>query len=121
MNRNPEVHVKFEEPMWKTASKECQECVRKMMIADPEKRPDIFETLKHPWLENEGGEVGASTNLVASQMQLRSYMARRKLKKGITAVMAMTRLRRMSSVTPKTIKRSVEAAAAAARKASISS
>ena len=120
MNRDPEAHIKFDEPMWKSVSKQCQDCVRKMMAGDLEQRPTVFDVLKHPWLENEGGEEGATTNLQAAQMQLRSYLARRKLKKGITAVMAMTRLRRMSSVTPKTIKRSVEKAAAAARKASMS-
>ena len=118
MNRDPDAHIKFAEPMWDTVSHHCKNCIRKMMIGDPLERPSIFEVLKEPWLLDEN-ENSVSTDLHTSQRQLRGFLARRRLKKGITAVMAMTRLRRMSSITPRMAKRSVEEAAEAARRASL--
>lgn len=76
----------FHERYWKDVSKDAKEFIMTLLQPDPRKRATSGETLKHRWLE---GETASDHDLLP---EIRSYMAKAKLKRGIELVKLANRI-----------------------------
>lgn len=76
----------FHERYWKDVSKDAKEFIMTLLQPDPRKRATSQETLAHRWLE---GETASDHDLLP---EIRSYMAKAKLKRGIELVKLANRI-----------------------------
>ena len=76
----------FHERYWKGVSKDAKEFILELLQADPSKRPTSKEALKHPWLK---GESATDHDLLP---EIKGYMARARLKRGIEKVRLANRI-----------------------------
>ena len=76
----------FHERYWKDVSKDAKEFILSLLQPDPKKRVSSSEALKHRWLE---GETASDHDLLP---EIRSYMAKAKLKRGIELVKLANRI-----------------------------
>lgn len=76
----------FHERYWKDVSKDAKDFIKSLLEPDPKKRTTSQEALKHPWLE---GETASDHDLLP---EIRSYMAKAKLKRGIELVKLANRI-----------------------------
>jgi len=90
--------VTFDPRYWACVSPEAKDCVRRMLTVDPAVRPTAEALLAHPWLQpatrgaRGGGGGGAGGDLSVALAALKSWKARKRLKGGISALMAARRL-----------------------------
>ncbi|KAK5101431.1 Calmodulin-dependent protein kinase cmk2 [Lithohypha guttulata] len=76
----------FHERYWKDVSKDAKEFIMSLLQPDPKKRVTSVDALKHRWLE---GETASDHDLLP---EIRSYMAKAKLKRGIELVKLANRI-----------------------------
>ncbi|XP_070569686.1 obscurin-like isoform X2 [Ptychodera flava] len=94
------VHVKngqwnFNDVVFNTVTEEAKDFISKLLILNPNNRMTTQECLDHPWLEladNRGEGAKLSTE------KLKSFNARRKWQKALTAVKSAMRIRRLSTI-----------------------
>lgn len=79
----------FHERYWKDVSKDAKEFILSLLQPDPKKRATSGEALKHRWLE---GETASDHDLLP---EIRSYMAKAKLKRGIELVKLANRIEQL--------------------------
>lgn len=79
----------FHERYWKDVSKDAKEFILSLLQPDPKKRVSSGEALKHRWLE---GETASDHDLLP---EIRSYMAKAKLKRGIELVKLANRIEQL--------------------------
>lgn len=79
----------FHERYWKDVSKDAKEFILSLLQPDPKKRVTSGEALKHRWLE---GETASDHDLLP---EIRSYMAKAKLKRGIELVKLANRIEQL--------------------------
>jgi len=79
----------FHERYWKDVSKDAKEFIMTLLQPDPKKRATSGEALKHRWLE---GETASDHDLLP---EIRSYMAKAKLKRGIELVKLANRIEQL--------------------------
>ena len=76
--------------MWDHVTPELKDLISKLMHLDPRKRPNIKEALAHPWMVKADAEFSARP-LDDTLKSLKRFNAKRKLMRGIRAVMAVNR------------------------------
>jgi len=79
----------FHERYWKDVSKDAKEFILSLLQPDPKKRATSGEALKHRWLE---GKTASDHDLLP---EIRSYMAKAKLKRGINLVKLANRIEQL--------------------------
>lgn len=79
----------FHERYWKDVSKDAKEFIMTLLQPDPKRRVSSTEALKHRWLE---GETASDHDLLP---EIRSYMAKAKLKRGIELVKLANRIEQL--------------------------
>ena len=79
----------FHERYWKDVSKDAKEFILSLLQPEPKKRASSGEALKHRWLE---GETASDHDLLP---EIRSYMAKAKLKRGIELVKLANRIEQL--------------------------
>lgn len=79
----------FHERYWKDVSKDAKEFILTLLQPDPKKRATSGDALKHRWLE---GETASDHDLLP---EIRSYMAKAKLKRGIELVKLANRIEQL--------------------------
>lgn len=73
----------FHERYWNTISPQAKDFITKMLEIDPDRRPDIHELNRHPWIVDEA-VPNATTDLLPNIRP--GFNARQKLRKGIEAI-----------------------------------
>jgi calcium/calmodulin-dependent protein kinase I len=76
----------FHERYWKDVSKDAKEFIMSLLQADPKKRKTSGEALQHVWLR---GETASDHDLLP---EIRAYMAKAKLRRGIELVKLANRI-----------------------------
>lgn len=79
----------FHERYWKDVSKDAKEFILTLLQPDPKQRATSQQALKHRWLE---GETASDHDLLP---EIRSYMTRAKLKRGIELVKLKNRIEQL--------------------------
>lgn len=79
----------FHERYWKDVSKDAKEFILSLLQPDPKKRTTSGDALKHRWLE---GETASDHDLLP---EIRSYMAKAKLRRGIELVKLANRIEQL--------------------------
>ena len=80
---------KFDSPYWDTISPEAKDLISKLLVINPAARLNIAGVLNHPWMR---GTV-ESKDITPALTELRGLLARRRLKRGIGAVVALNKIR----------------------------
>ncbi|CBF86796.1 calmodulin-dependent protein kinase cmkA [Aspergillus nidulans FGSC A4] len=78
--------VVFHERYWKDVSKDAKDFILSLLQVDPAQRPTSEEALKHPWLK---GESASDRDLLP---EIRAYIARSRLKRGIEIIKLANRI-----------------------------
>lgn len=78
--------IVFHERYWKDVSKDAKDFILSLLQPDPHKRKSSGEALKHVWLR---GETASDHNLLP---ELRAYMAKARLKRGIEIIKLANRI-----------------------------
>ena len=86
----------FDAEVWDSVSELGKSAVTQMLTVDPEQRPTAAELMQHQWFTAAKIE-GAGNNLVESMRNLRSLIARRKFRAAVKAVVALNRMRSLST------------------------
>ncbi|KAI9043810.1 serine/threonine-protein kinase [Aspergillus affinis] len=76
----------FHERYWRDVSKDAKDFILTMLQPDPSKRVTSQEALKHPWLT---GESASDRDLLP---EIRAYIARSRLKRGIEIIKLANRI-----------------------------
>ncbi|KAE8393716.1 putative calcium/calmodulin-dependent protein kinase [Aspergillus alliaceus] len=76
----------FHERYWRDVSKDAKDFILTMLQPDPSKRVTSQEALKHPWLK---GESASDRDLLP---EIRAYIARSRLKRGIEIIKLANRI-----------------------------
>ena len=76
----------FHERYWKDVSKDAKDFIHTLLQPDPKKRATSHEALKHVWLK---GETASDHDLLP---EIRSYLAKARLKRGIELVKLANRI-----------------------------
>lgn len=79
----------FHERYWKDVSKDAKEFIMTLLQPDPKKRSSSKQALQHIWLS---GETASDHDLLP---EIRSYMAKAKLKRGIELVKLANRIEQL--------------------------
>ncbi|XP_066921122.1 calcium/calmodulin-dependent protein kinase type IV-like [Clytia hemisphaerica] len=80
---------KFDSPWWDEVSINAKDLVMRLIVLEPEKRLTAKQALEHPWVQGKGANILHMEN---AQVKLREFNARRKLKGGAHAVIAVNEL-----------------------------
>ncbi|KAL4807958.1 kinase-like domain-containing protein [Aspergillus unguis] len=78
--------VVFHERYWKDVSKDAKDFITSLLQVNPSHRPTTEEALKHPWLK---GESASDRDLLP---EIRAYIARSRLKRGIEIIKLANRI-----------------------------
>ncbi|KAL5048759.1 Calcium/calmodulin-dependent protein kinase [Aspergillus fruticulosus] len=78
--------VIFHERYWKDVSKDAKDFILSLLQVNPAQRPTSEEALKHPWLK---GESASDRDLLP---EIRAYIARSRLKRGIEIIKLANRI-----------------------------
>jgi calcium/calmodulin-dependent protein kinase I len=76
----------FHERYWKDVSKDAKDFIMTLLQAEPQKRATSGQALQHPWLK---GESASDHDLLP---EIRGYLAKAKLKRGIELVRLANRI-----------------------------
>lgn len=80
----------FPSPYWDPVSKEAKDFVKKLLKVDPKKRPSASKALSHPWIQGGGDR---HRRLASQQINLKQFMATRKFRTAVFAVIAAERIK----------------------------
>lgn len=83
---------KFHPAYWKTVSEEAKDLISKLLTLDPKERLTADQALNHPWMLKDKKTLEATA---VPLDELRKYQATRKLKKGVRAVLAVNKMKRL--------------------------
>ena len=105
----------FDGSPWAHVSDTAKDAVRRMLTTEPALRPTCDEMLLHEWFSQDdiAGSNCMSGGLRDSLKNLRSYNTRRKFRAAVKVVVAMHRIRSMSSARPSEAQRAASAQNAA--------
>ncbi|MCJ1354689.1 MAG: hypothetical protein MMC33_004678 [Icmadophila ericetorum] len=81
--------VVYHERYWKDVSKEAKAFIDRLLQPDPSRRVTSLEALQDPWLS---GDTATDHNLVP---EIRAYMAKARLKRGIELVQLANRIEKL--------------------------
>ncbi len=76
----------FNGDLWKEASSDSKDLVKKMLIMDQKERMTVDQALAHSWIKSGGDELKAK-NMSKTLVELKAFRARRNFKKGVRAIM----------------------------------
>jgi len=77
----------FPDPYWTNISQSAKDFIKNLLVVDPEKRFSASQAVEHPWIKSND----VSEHLSGAQEQLKKFNAKKRWKKGITTVIAMSR------------------------------
>jgi serine/threonine protein kinase len=87
-------HYEFLSPHWDPISSEAKDFLVKLFELNPRKRMTAVDALAHPWIS----KISSSSRALAStQQQLKRTQCKKKLVKGVFAVIAMNRIKRATA------------------------
>ncbi|RMZ85039.1 hypothetical protein DV738_g7, partial [Chaetothyriales sp. CBS 135597] len=86
VHRGKSGRIIFHERYWKDVSKDAKDFIMSLLQLDPKQRPTSKQALKHVWLL---GETASDHDLLP---EIRSYVAKAKLKRGIELVKLANRI-----------------------------
>lgn len=89
----------FPSPEWDSVTPAAKELINRMLNLDPAKRITVKDALAHPWVVNRD-KVASKTHRQDTIDELKKFNARRKLKGGVRAAMAIRRLASVVSRLP---------------------
>jgi calcium/calmodulin-dependent protein kinase I len=96
---NPEIYKKvrkcdyqFEAPYWDNVSPEAKDLISNLLVLNPQKRFTIDQVLSHPWMTSSKLD---SKDITPALAEMRSTLARHRLKRGIGAVVALNHLKNL--------------------------
>ncbi|KAK6175625.1 hypothetical protein SNE40_014041 [Patella caerulea] len=78
----------FDSPYWDAISENAKDLIRKMLMLEPNKRITAEQALKHPWVM---GLATKNIHMEEAVVQIKTFNAKRKLKKATEAVLAVAR------------------------------
>jgi len=84
--------VVFHEKYWQHVSEDAKDCIRQMLLLDPDERTSAAALLNHAWFRAAALETH---DLNESQVRLREFNARRKLKGAVHTVKAANTMRKV--------------------------
>jgi len=84
----------FYEEDWEHISPQAKDLIDSMLVVDAKQRFTIEQVKAHPWLQ-EATSSASTRDLSGAKTKLKQLMARRRLKKGIAAVVAGARMARL--------------------------
>lgn len=84
----------FHHDYWSGVSDEAKQLIQGLLTVDPKLRLTVDQALAHPWL-GKAEELLASTDLQSNLKVLKKYIATRKLKKSVQAIIAVNRMSRL--------------------------
>ena len=79
---------------WDFVSDEAKDFVKTLLTVDPSERPDFNGVLQHPWMQS---DKVSYDHLGASQVALKKFNARNRLKGAINKVRGAIRIAKLSS------------------------
>mmetsp|Transcript_1999 Transcript_1999/g.2312 ORF Transcript_1999/g.2312 Transcript_1999/m.2312 type:complete len:356 (-) Transcript_1999:233-1300(-) len=82
---------KFRAADWAEISDDAKDFIRGLLKKNPEDRMNADDVLSHPWISNLASVP--DTPLTKQQQELREFIAKERIKKALTAVLAITKLR----------------------------
>ena len=85
---------KFHDDSWKDISPDAKDLIKRLLVVDPSARLTAKNVLDHPWMKNEP----KSADITRALAELKRTLVRRKLKSGIDAVVAINKLKSISSL-----------------------
>lgn len=86
----------FHEQYWSNTSDEAKDLISRMLTVNPDLRPTAAQLLDHPWLQS-SSEVLAAKQLNSTRGELKKWIARRKFKASVKAVVAVRRMEALMS------------------------
>ena len=81
----------FHEQYWSGVSEEAKDLIRKLLVVNPRERLTAEQALAHPWMRS----TAAGANLQGTLDELRKFQATKRFKKGINAVKAINKMKKM--------------------------
>ncbi len=90
-------NFQFHDEYWSNVSAEAKDLIRGMLTVDPRLRLNVTQALDHPWMRFQDVEL-AKKSLDTSKESLKKYLAQKKLKAGVKAVMALNLLKKNAMV-----------------------
>ncbi|CAK9030650.1 Calcium/calmodulin-dependent protein kinase type 1 (CaM kinase I) (MnCaMKI), partial [Durusdinium trenchii] len=88
---------KFDPEFWSEVSESAKDLIRGLLVVDPKKRLTVDQVLAHPWVANAGGDDG-DKDITPALTELKKFQARKKLRKGFHAVVAMNKFKNLASL-----------------------
>ncbi|CAK8991636.1 Calcium/calmodulin-dependent protein kinase type 1 (CaM kinase I) (CaM-KI) (CaM kinase I alpha) (CaMKI-alpha) [Durusdinium trenchii] len=82
----------FDPQYWDPISDSAKDLISNLLVMDPAKRLSAKEVLEHEWIAQ-----SLDKDITPALEQLKHYQSRRRLKKGINAVVALNKLRNIGS------------------------
>lgn len=90
----------FHPEYWGGVSEDAKDLIRGLLTHDPAKRLTVDQALKHKWIIEKAEEL-EKRNLDTNLAELRKYLATRKLKAGVRAIMTVNRMKNLVSAAKK--------------------
>jgi len=95
VNERRDFHVAFGGNSWKDISDNAKDVVKNMLEIDAKKRKSASEILLHPWFMSKSVSVLHLSNI---HNQLKSFNAKRKLKRGINVIIAINKFAKLGKL-----------------------
>jgi serine/threonine protein kinase len=83
----------FHPAYWHEVSDEAKDLIRKLLQLDPKQRLTVAQVLAHPWFEANAA-ILSGRMLTMGLSEMRKFMAKRKLRAGIKAIMTVNRMKK---------------------------
>lgn len=87
-SRLPPPLAQFHPEFWGEVSDGAKDLIGQMLSRNPDDRPSAVQLLQHPWIGSSEEELRAK-GLMGAQARIKEFNAKRKLKGGVRAVMAL--------------------------------
>jgi calcium/calmodulin-dependent protein kinase I len=85
-------NFQFHPDYWNAVSEEAKDLIRGLLNVNASERLTVDQALAHPWVGAADNTLAAH-NLNTNLEELRKYMATRKLRAGVNAIIAMNRMK----------------------------
>lgn len=86
----------FHTEYWGNISNEAKDLIRSLLILNPYNRLTVDQALNHNWIVKTKDDALANNNLQSGLKELKKFMAKRKLRAGIKAIIAVNKFKRFS-------------------------
>jgi serine/threonine protein kinase len=80
----------FHDQYWSEVSAEAKDLIAKLLVVNPHERLTATQALSHPWFHST-----SNADLGAAQEEIRKFQAAKRFKKGVNAVKAINRMKKI--------------------------